>query len=681
MKNSKNEYNRSTLDINLSFDKGRESDFKMILNKQFGIRIKWNEGDHLNDEEAALDRDFQNREEELQVFRQGSQSALYAPLLTQAMVKKTRQFTDTFQFNEKELTLYEKFRSVAKMVLISMMLATRWQRVDFETASAYTWSGSASSPKDWYCKNNGAAKQGSPKKKPEGINVPRSKPRISDELQQILRKLPTLRTNEDIVKVQRLCRKLGVLSNFPVEREYDVAQVIGYECYEKGRVLSLQGRLPIRLYHILRGKVNKVKTIELTVEIRKQYFEEVQQGYTTDLDDLQSGNPKGYSLIAKSFVEVLVMEKEDVMEMLHVRSGTEDSNIVFLRSLELFETYPLDSITPDALTTKYFPKDTVIMKNIDESPYFYVIKSGTCKLLQKYKIDHTGVPLPRKSFLPRIRIPSIALSTTTTESSEDVQKCIDDARLLHNDVSVFLRGSEKWEEELRRSSLDHEVPPKNLHLSVTQAKLRKPKLKRRKKKQDIPTLGELVFGRKESDLTREKRSGSSSSNVEVELSLPLITVNNSDTSLVASQNQCDDVLSTHTSVTTSMSRNTGKQAFFQVGSLKIRDIYGLETMTRKAAALTNLNPSLQDYYAKSMTPDITVVSEGTECILVDKKLFLNTADFFTLSKVAAMNETKSQAEDAKLQVEKVKDWGKYKKKVVNDVLNKAKIKKKLLAYR
>ena len=115
MKNSKNEYNRSTLDINLSFDKGRESDFKMILNKQFGIRIKWNEGDHLNDEEAALDRDFQNREEELQVFRQGSQSALYAPLLTQAMVKKTRQFTDTFQVGKHLSTIPFKLKTLGSI--------------------------------------------------------------------------------------------------------------------------------------------------------------------------------------------------------------------------------------------------------------------------------------------------------------------------------------------------------------------------------------------------------------------------------------------------------------------------------------------------------------------------------------------------------------------------------------
>ena len=168
--------------------------------------------------------------------------------------------------------------------------------------------------------------------------------------------------------------------------------------------------------------------------------------------------------------------------------------------------------------------------------------------------------------------------------------------------------------------------------------------------------------------------------MEPGLTLPFITVNNGETSIVASQNQKKS-LSTQNSVTTSVRKNTGKQAFFQVGSLEVRDIYGVETIRKKAAALTNLVLPLQDVYPRSIIPDLTVVSEGSECILIDKKSFLNTADFFTLSKVATMNQVNSQTDDAKLQVETVKDWGKYKKEVVNDVLNKAKAKKKLIAYR
>lgn len=169
--------------------------------------------------------------------------------------------------------------------------------------------------------------------------------------------------------------------------------------------------------------------------------------------------------------------------------------------------------------------------------------------------------------------------------------------------------------------------------------------------------------------------------MEPGLTLPFITVNNAETPILASQNQREDCSSARNSVTTLVRKNTGKQAFFQVGSLEVRDIYGIETIRKKAAALTNLVLPLQDAYARSIIPDLTVVSEGAECILIDKKSFLNTADFFTLSKVATMNQVNSQADDATLQVETVKDWGKYKKEVVNDVLNKAKAKKKLITYR
>ena len=99
MSNNRKEFKQSSLNIQLKFDKGRENDFKIILNEKFGIKAKQNE----KDEQATLDRDFHDREEELQVFREGSQSALQAPLLTQAMVKKARLYTASFQVNNVQL--------------------------------------------------------------------------------------------------------------------------------------------------------------------------------------------------------------------------------------------------------------------------------------------------------------------------------------------------------------------------------------------------------------------------------------------------------------------------------------------------------------------------------------------------------------------------------------------------
>ena len=97
MYKSKKGHTKSVLNIQLKFDKGREADFKMILNEKFAVKAKANDLECSIDEQAILDKDFHAREEELQLFRESSQSAMYAPLLTQAMVKKARLYTESLQ--------------------------------------------------------------------------------------------------------------------------------------------------------------------------------------------------------------------------------------------------------------------------------------------------------------------------------------------------------------------------------------------------------------------------------------------------------------------------------------------------------------------------------------------------------------------------------------------------------
>ena len=97
MSNSRDEFKKSELNIELKFDKGREEDFKIILNEKFGIKAKSGGNDLKTEDIGKLEKDFNYRENEIQKFRQKSQNAVYAPLLTQAMVKKARIYTASVQ--------------------------------------------------------------------------------------------------------------------------------------------------------------------------------------------------------------------------------------------------------------------------------------------------------------------------------------------------------------------------------------------------------------------------------------------------------------------------------------------------------------------------------------------------------------------------------------------------------
>ena len=104
-------YQKSVVDLSINFDKNKEREFGSILDKQYGRYRNVNgSGKKLSREESLqikpsvlskyLHADFVNRKNEIQRFRRQSQCAVTAPILTQALVKKTRKFLDKSQVSK-----------------------------------------------------------------------------------------------------------------------------------------------------------------------------------------------------------------------------------------------------------------------------------------------------------------------------------------------------------------------------------------------------------------------------------------------------------------------------------------------------------------------------------------------------------------------------------------------------
>ena len=54
-----------------------------------------------------------------------------------------------------------------------------------------------------------------------------------------------------------------------------------------------------------------------------------------------------------------------------------------MQSIRLFSTYPLHHLFDDhdAVSVKFYPKDTIIEEHIEDSEYVYIVKTGTCKVV------------------------------------------------------------------------------------------------------------------------------------------------------------------------------------------------------------------------------------------------------------------------------------------------------------
>jgi len=247
--------------------------------------------------------EIQRRVQELQKFRRESQSAVEAPLLVTALIKKTHQRLDNIEEkNQSHLTALEKFVWAARVVHVLVSSCMRWRRYKRPDSSTKSSRASAQS---------GTGK-GSQKNSGIGFDSRsfKGKSKISDELRQILTSIPKVRTNEGLKKIQRLCRSTRAFMIFPLEREADLSRLVGYERYDNGRVLACQGRVPERFYYVLSGRVSKVCVYDLAAGVTKMSFGELMQGNTTDPVELMNGTEREHSLICKGPVEVLVLDKE-----------------------------------------------------------------------------------------------------------------------------------------------------------------------------------------------------------------------------------------------------------------------------------------------------------------------------------------------------------------------------------
>ena len=169
----------------------------------------------------------------------------------------------------------------------------------------------------------------------------------------------------------------------------------------------------------------------------------------------------------------------------------------------------------------------------------------------------------------------------------------------------------------------------------------------------------------------------------MELKLPLITLDSSFVNRKSTPTGRSSKISTAASPNW-MRRNNNikekqeREAFFQIGILKTGDIYGLESLTKRAASMIQSDATFRD---GNKINEPVVISEGTECILVNKRKFLKSADFFTLARIAQMDSSHTPAHDAKMQIEKARNWSRYKKKLMRDILQRGQNKRKFVASR
>uniref|UniRef100_K1PHN1 Uncharacterized protein n=2 Tax=Magallana gigas TaxID=29159 RepID=K1PHN1_MAGGI len=133
---------------------------------------------------------------------------------------------------------------------------------------------------------------------------------------------PAYRTEEDLAKVIWVLRATKAFNHlFPVEKERDLAEVVGYEKYDPNRIIAYQGRKPERFYYIMTGKVRKVREYGLSTGKVTRTEGLINKGTTTDLEELEEQWSREHHLVTHGNVEVLILHRSDLMRLQNKLEG------------------------------------------------------------------------------------------------------------------------------------------------------------------------------------------------------------------------------------------------------------------------------------------------------------------------------------------------------------------------
>ncbi|CAH3175808.1 unnamed protein product, partial [Porites evermanni] len=170
------------------------------------------------------------------------------------------------------------------------------------------------------------------------FNVNAFKPHVQScgslppSIKKTLRKLSWNRTDEEIEVVLQVVKKLKCFDRYPMYVKRELARVLYYDMFEKGRVVIKQGHAGISFYFIVSGSVmvERMEEDRHTGEQHKQVVGEMSEGDAFGELALLHNIRRTATIICKQDSEFLRVDKPDFDELFfsYYLSQTESANTV-----------------------------------------------------------------------------------------------------------------------------------------------------------------------------------------------------------------------------------------------------------------------------------------------------------------------------------------------------------------
>ena len=370
----KNEYSRSSVEVDIKLE-NKVYQTNLLQKKPFKYRLTLDRTDLIIQRSFLsknLEDELKERENEVNEFRIRSQNAVFSPLLTQALVKKTEDILESKLGMPIDVSNpSRRFRKAVKVVLVLCVMSKLWKRYD----------------KHALRKAQDLEKNKKPFSEYMYISI---HSKLNYDVRGSLLTPAYRRTVEDEKRILVALNKYNVTRIFPKEKELDLPKFAAYAYYEAGRVLCLQGRAAHQLYFLLSGVLTKTKLIKFADGIAKRLSGELHSGSHTDITETMQGRERESTLMCRTDVEVVIFERDDIVSIFNDTYSISVSKTL-LRSMYLFSSYAIDQLFANgAVISQYYVKDEVIENQVTVSDYLYIIKSGCFRVALKRASRYTG---------------------------------------------------------------------------------------------------------------------------------------------------------------------------------------------------------------------------------------------------------------------------------------------------
>lgn len=255
--------------------------------------------------------------------------------------------------------------------------------------------------------------------------------KLSLKAKAILRKPSWARSEEDLKFLHRFTTRLKCFDRYSVYVRKELARVLYFEAFEKGRVVIRQGDIGFNFYFIVSGSV--------LVEVEEE-DQSTGKKQNTVVGELDSGSAFGElallhdarrraTIVCKEASEFLKVDRPDFDMVLRKNHEREwNDRMIHFKNHPLFSDWnpPNLNFAVEGSHIVEYPANTVILKDLTApSDKVYFLVRGTCKVVQKVELlecASTLQPGKERLMLPPINMKGIVTEQEREKTTRRVQK-------------------------------------------------------------------------------------------------------------------------------------------------------------------------------------------------------------------------------------------------------------------